>query len=137
MSIRAALALLLVPLAEAQKGSPFRCRDRDPQCETWKGRGECTANHDFMAESCPQSCDYCENGGLMPTPSHFQLDLVCKDQLAINPKTYKGGPFDDLPANWCVLRSLHGGLFCVGAHTHAHTTHTHTTHTHTSPPHEN
>lgn len=97
------LSLSLLSLVAAQKGSPFRCRDRDPQCETWKGRGECTANHQFMVESCPASCDYCENGGLHPTPSPFQLDLVCKDQLAINPGTYKGGSSDDLPLG-CVFR---------------------------------
>merc|ERR1740138_59988 len=90
-------------MAEAQRGSPFRCRDRDPQCESWKGRGECSNNHDFMVESCPQSCDFCENAGLMPTPSHFQLDLVCKGQLAFNEGKYKGGPADDLPMD-CAFR---------------------------------
>jgi hypothetical protein len=56
-----------------------------------------------MAESCPNACEYCENGGLMPTPSPFQLDLVCKDQLAINSGAYKGGAADDLPSN-CEFR---------------------------------
>merc|ERR1719217_691032 len=95
--------LALASGANAQRGSPFRCRDRDPQCASWAGRGECANNHAFMAESCPQSCDYCENADLYPTPAPFQLDLVCKGQLAINPGTYKGGAADDLPAD-CVFR---------------------------------
>jgi len=102
-SIGLLVVLALATLVDAQKGSPFRCRDRDPKCEEWAGRGECSSNHDFMAESCPNACEYCENGGLMPTPSPFQLDLVCKDQLAINSGAYKGGAADDLPSN-CEFR---------------------------------
>jgi len=90
-------------VADAQRGSPYRCRDRDPKCAEWAGRGECSSNHDFMAESCPNACDYCENGGLMPTPAPFQLDLVCKGRLAINAGIYKGGVADDLPSN-CEFR---------------------------------
>lgn len=114
-----ALSLCLLPMAEAQRGSPFRCRDRDPQCESWKGRGECSNNHDFMVESCPQSCDFCENAGLMPTPSHFQLDLVCKGQLALNEGKYKGGPADDLPMDWCVRSHLNILSFYLTPRLHA------------------
>jgi len=81
----------------AQKGSAFRCRDKDPMCEEWKGRGECEKNHDFMIDSCPVSCGMCENAKLKPTPAVFQMDFVCKGRLAKPPKSYKGTPADDPP----------------------------------------
>ena len=37
----------LVLGASGQK-SPFRCRNKDPECEDWAKRGECDKNHDFM-----------------------------------------------------------------------------------------
>ena len=81
----------------SQKGSKYRCRDRDPQCASWAGRGECTNNHGFMAESCPAACEFCENGGLKPSPAIFQLDLVCKGKLSQKEGTsFKGVP-DELP----------------------------------------
>lgn len=55
-----------------------------------------------MAESCPAACSYCENGGLHPTPSPFQMDMVCNGKLAINPGTFFGPPKDDLP-DGCVF----------------------------------
>ena len=100
------ILLIVLPLlatSEPLGGSRFRCRDRDPQCTSWASRGECDNNHAFMAETCPAACNYCENADLIATPAPFQLDLVCKDQLAINPGTYKGGAADDLPAN-CEFR---------------------------------
>ena len=87
---------LIVAFAAAQKGSTFRCRDRDPSCTEWAGRGECTANHNFMAESCPVACEFCANAGLAPTPAVFQLDLVCKGQLARSDNKLKGTN-DDMP----------------------------------------
>lgn len=89
MNFRATVSSLLLVTVAAQRGSPFRCRDRDPKCKNWASTGECSANHGFMAESCPAACDYCDNAGLYPTPSGFQLDFVCSDQLAINPGTFK------------------------------------------------
>jgi len=71
--------------APASEGA-FRCRDRDPLCDEWKGRGECERNYEFMAETCPSACGYCEAAGFLPTPSPFQLDFVCNGQLSIAPK---------------------------------------------------
>ena len=39
---RALTLLVLVAHAGAQRGSPFRCRDRDPACAQWASRGECS-----------------------------------------------------------------------------------------------
>ena len=49
MLARAVLALVLVARAGAQRGSPFRCRDRDPQCKTWAGRVRARANREVGA----------------------------------------------------------------------------------------
>jgi hypothetical protein len=102
---------LLAPRAAAQAGSKYRCRDRDPQCPKWQGMGECANNHAFMAESCPRSCGYCENAGLLPTPAVFQLDFVCNDQLAIAPEQYKGVPTDNLP-DGCGFRCRNNMTLC-------------------------
>ena len=111
--LRALVLAVLLSEADAQRGSPFRCRDRDPLCKEWAGRGECASNHGFMAESCPAACDYCENAGLFPTPSGFQLDFVCNDQLAINPGTYKGVP-NELP-HGCEFRCRDNMTSCAAA----------------------
>ena len=48
----------------------------------WHARGAREGNYQYMSENCPRACGYCENAGLMPTPATFQLDFVCKGQLA-------------------------------------------------------
>ena len=92
------LAVLLLPaLALAQRGAD-RCRNHEPQCAEWAGRGECENNHDYMAASCPVACDMCGNGGLQPTPAVWELDFVCAGQLSIAPKDLRGVPSDVMPA---------------------------------------
>ena len=82
--------------APASEGA-FRCRDRDPLCDEWKGRGECERNYEFMAEKCPSACGYCEAAGFLPTPSPFQLDFVCNGQLSIAPKQITGQHDERMP----------------------------------------
>ena len=45
-----------VEVALAQRGSPYRCRDRDPTCADWLSRGECANNPNYMMQSCRASC---------------------------------------------------------------------------------
>lgn len=107
-----ALGLALgLALVAAQRGQPHRCRNRDPMCETWGKQGECSKNHDFMAESCPVACSLCENGGLEPTPAVFELDFVCSGQLSIAPKDLKGLPSDSLP-DGCSFRCRDNAETC-------------------------
>ena len=108
------VAVLLANGVEAQRGSPFRCKDRDPMCADWAGRGECSHNHDFMAESCAVSCDLCSNAGLQPTPAVFQLDFVCKGQLATPPGTLKGNRDEMLPAG-CAFECRDNMTSCASA----------------------
>jgi len=91
------VGLALIALASSQRGSPFRCRDREPQCAEWAGRGECNNNFDFMLDKCPVSCDSCENAKLAPTPSSFYFDFACNGKLATAPSSFKGAPDDDMP----------------------------------------
>ena len=55
-----------------------------------------------MAESCPAACGYCENAGLLATPSPFQLDFVCDEQLARVPDGLSVKP-GDMPSG-CEFR---------------------------------
>ena len=59
----------------------------------WYARGECEGNYQYMSENCPRACGYCENAGLMPTPATFQLDFVCKGQLAKLPSNAKASHY--------------------------------------------
>jgi hypothetical protein len=110
-TVFAAALLVLVAPAFAQRGSPHRCRDRDPACKDWSSRGECEKNHDFMAESCPVSCGYCANAGLLPTPAVFELDFVCNGQLAIAPTSIKGLE-DDATPEGCEFRCRNNMTLC-------------------------
>ena len=85
--------LALLASAAAQRGSPLRCRDKEPACPMWYARGECEGNYQYMSENCPRACGYCENAGLMPTPATFQLDFVCKGQLAKLPSNAKASHY--------------------------------------------
>merc|ERR1712216_325201 len=79
------VAAMMLSTAQAQRGSPFRCRNRDAQCFLWKENGECERNHEFMMEQCAPMCKGCENIGLAATPAKFELDYVCGDKLAVTP----------------------------------------------------
>ena len=37
--------LALLASAAAQRGSPLRCRDKEPACPMWYARGECEGNY--------------------------------------------------------------------------------------------
>jgi len=103
-----ATLLLLTQSAQPAAGAlssegKFKCRDQDPSCQEWYARGECSSNYAFMADSCPRACGMCEEAGFLPTPSPFQLDFVCKDQLAIAPKTFKSNIAEGMPEE-CAFR---------------------------------
>ena len=110
--------LLLLSACAAQRGSKYRCRDKDPMCVEWKARGECTNNYAFMAESCASACGICENAGLAPTPAVFQLDFVCKDTLALAPATLTT-PYDEAIPDGCAFpcRDNMTDAICKGAAT--------------------
>lgn len=109
-----AVAIVAIGSARAQPGSAFRCRDKDPMCTEWAGRGECEKNHDFMAESCAVACSLCANGGLSPTPAAFQLDFVCKGQLAVAPTSYKSN-HDELMPSGCAFACRDNMTSCEAA----------------------
>lgn len=103
------IVLLLLAEAGAQRGSVYRCKNRNPECKDWASRGECSTNHDFMAESCPAACEICSNGGLEPTPAVFELDYVCRDRLgknrlAIPPPDLRGTPGEEGAPSGCGFR---------------------------------
>lgn len=62
-----------------------------------------SSQHDFMAESCPRACGFCANGGLLPTPAVFQLDFVCKNELAVAPQSLKRLRDETMP-DGCAFR---------------------------------
>ena len=51
--MRLLITLTAIAACVAQKGSPFRCKDKDPMCSQWQGQGECEKNYAFMIESEP------------------------------------------------------------------------------------
>ncbi|KAL1508487.1 hypothetical protein AB1Y20_004588 [Prymnesium parvum] len=95
--------LAMVAVTAAQKGSPYRCRDRETTCQTWAQRGECENNPQYMFEKCPVSCDACENANLLPTPAPFEFDFACNGKLAIAPESFKGTPEDEAPQSCAFL----------------------------------
>jgi hypothetical protein len=41
-------------------GTPPLCADETRDCVIWMKAGECHSNSDFMMESCPRSCGFCD-----------------------------------------------------------------------------
>jgi hypothetical protein len=108
--VAAVIIVMLAQQTPTGRGTPFRCRNKEPKCDGWAKIGECEKNYPFMAETCPVACSYCENAGLLPTPAEFELDFVCKGKLkhytpSSKDGTLSGKAFDrsDLPPG-CLFR---------------------------------
>ena len=83
--------LALLASAAAQRGSPLRCRDKEPACPMWYARGECEGNYQYMSENAARAATVRTPG--LPTPATFQLDFVCKGQLAKLPSNAKASQY--------------------------------------------